>query len=346
MDIIFIDTSIFESNNFLESKRIKEVYKLAERGDIKVVLPKLTYDEIINRISKNIDEVDSKLQKYRNETRILRNIPSLSDKYEPIDSGAVKEELNAIIDTKFKKSNIEIIDYPTLNVEEIFKSYFDKTFPFGDGGKKSEFPDAFALKTMELWAEGKGIKVLAFSKDNDMLKYKSIHLEIIEDFEAYLSDKIKEIEGVKHKKRLDQIEDIIKNKSEGIQEKIKKWVEDQLDDDSKYNEYSNYYEIHDLAIIEVNTDIEDYNITNVSEDYISVELRVWINYKVEIIIDDEEYMYKDDDTREWVFLETKPVLVDEIRYIDVELIFDIESDDDTVYEPEIDTINKGRKLNV
>lgn len=45
-------------------------------------------------------------------------------------------------------------------------------------------------------------------------------------------------------------------------------------------------------------------------------------------------------------LETKPVLVDEIRYIDVELIFDIESDDDTVYEPEIDTINKGRKLNV
>ena len=30
MDIIFIDTSIFESNNFLESKRIREVYKLAE----------------------------------------------------------------------------------------------------------------------------------------------------------------------------------------------------------------------------------------------------------------------------------------------------------------------------
>jgi len=63
MDTIFIDTSIFESNNFLESKRIKEVYKLAERGDIKVVLPKLTYDEIINRVSKNIDEVDSKIQK-------------------------------------------------------------------------------------------------------------------------------------------------------------------------------------------------------------------------------------------------------------------------------------------
>jgi hypothetical protein len=346
MDTIFIDTSIFESNNFLESKRIKEVYKLAERGDIKVVLPRLTYDEIINRISKNIDEVDSKLQKYRNDTRILRNIPSLSDKFEPIDTESVKNEFNGIIDSKFREANIEIIDYPTLNIEEIFKSYFDKKFPFGNGGKKSEFPDAFALKTIELWAEGKGIKILAFSKDNDMLNYKSKHLEIIEDFEAYLSEKIKEIEGVKHKKRLDQIEDIIKNKSTEIQEEIKNWVENQLDDNSKYNEYSNYYEIHDLTIIEVNTDIEDYKIMNVSEDYISVELNVWINYKVEIIIDDEEYMYKDDDTKDWIFLETKPVLVDEIRYINTELIFDIESDDDTVYEPEIETINNGRKLNL
>ena len=57
MDIIFIDTSIFESNNFLESDRIKEVYKLAERGEIKVVLPELTYDEILNRISKNIERL-------------------------------------------------------------------------------------------------------------------------------------------------------------------------------------------------------------------------------------------------------------------------------------------------
>lgn len=346
MDTIFIDTSIFESNNFLESKRIKEVYKLAERGDIKVVLPKLTYDEIINRISKNIDEVDAKIQKFRNDTRILRNIPSLSDKFEPINNIGLKKEIKRIIDNTFAKSQIEIIDYPTLNIEEIFKSYFDKKFPFGNGGKKCEFPDAFALKTIEIWAEAKRIKVLAFSKDNDMLKYKSNHLEIIEDFETYLSEKIKEIEGVKHKKRLDQIEDIIKNKPEGIQEDIKNWVEDQLDDYSKYDEYSNYFEIHDISIIEVNTDIEDYKITNVSEDYISAELRVLINYKVEILIDDEEYMYKDYDTREWMFLETKPVLVDEIRYIDVELIFDVESDDDKVYEPEIETINKGRKLNV
>ncbi len=346
MDTIFIDTSIFESNNFLESKRIKEVYKLAERGDIKVVLPQLTYDEILNRISKGIEESNEKFKKYRNDTRILRNVPSLLKKFEPFDSSEINKELKKLLLEQFTLSNFEIIDYPTLNIEGIFKSYFEKKFPFGSAGKKSEFPDAFALKSIEIWAEENGIKVLAFSKDNDMLKYTSAHLEIIDDFDLYLSEKIKEIEGVYHQKRLDQIDDIIQNKPEKLQEEIKDWVESQLDDSSIYYEYSNYFEVHDISFIEVETNIEDYKITNVSENYISVQLKVWINYKVEIIMDDEDYMYKDDDTKEWVFYETRPMLIDEIRYINVDLIFDIEADDDTVYEPEIETINNGRKLNV
>ncbi|KQC33493.1 hypothetical protein AAU57_09335 [Nonlabens sp. YIK11] len=346
MDIIFLDTSIFESNNFLEGKRIKEVFKLAERGHLKVVLPELTFDETLNRISKNVEESSQKFNKYRNDTRILRNVPSLKEKFEPFDSEAVQKELRDILKDKFIDSKFEIIDYPTINIKDIFRSYFEKKFPFGSGGKKSEFPDAFALKSIELWAKENDVKVLAFSKDKDMLNYKSDNLEIIDDFDLYLSDKIKEIEGASHKKRLDQIEDIIKNNPDRIKKEIADWVENELDDDSKYWDYSNHYEVHDISIIEVDTDIEDYNITNVSEDYISVELRVWVNYKVEIIIDDEEYMYKDEDTKEWVFLETKPVLVDEIRYIDVDLIFDVEADDDTVYEPEIESINNGRKLNV
>jgi hypothetical protein len=346
METIFIDTSIFEANNFLESKRIQEVYKLAERGDIKVVIPRLTYDEILNRILKNIEEASQKFKKYREDTRVLRNVPSLSKKFEPFDSDKIKEELYKNLNERFSKSKFEIIDYPTLNIEGIFKSYFEKKFPFGNGSKKNEFPDAFALKTIELWAESKGIKIKAFSKDNDMLNYKSENIEIIEDFEFYLSNKIKDIEGVKHKRILDQIDNIIKFQSENIKEDIKNWLEVQLEDDSKYYDYSNYYEIHEVSIIKILVEIDDYGITNVSEDFISVELKVSLKYEVEIIIDDDDYMYKDDDTKEWVFLETKPILINEVRYIDVDLIFDIEAEDDTLYEPEIETINGGRNLNI
>ena len=101
-----------------------------------------------------------------------------------------------------------------------------------------------------------------------------------------------------------------------------------------------------MSIIKVETDIEDYTITNISDDYISVELRVYIMFKVELIIDDEDYMYKDDDTKEWIFPRTTPILVNEKRYIDVDLIFDIEPDCKTVHEPEIESINKGRNLKI
>ena len=346
MDIIFIDTSIFESNNFLEGKRIKEVYKLAERKDIRVVLPQLIYDEIRNRILKNIDEAVPKFAKYREEMRTLRNVPSLSTKFDSFDIDKVKDELCSILKNRFIQSNFEIIDYPTLNIEVVFKNYFEKKFPFGSAGKKSEFPDAFALKSVEIWAEKHKTKVIAFSKDKDMLNYKSPHLEIIEDFDLFLSNKIKEIEGIKHKKQLEQIDNIINGKSENIQNEIKNWVEYQLDNYTQYNEYSDYHEVHDLTIIEVQTDIIGYTITNVTKDYISVELKISINYQVEIIIDDDNYMYKDDDTKEWICWETKPVLVDEIRNIDVDIIFDIDVDDDTVYEPEIESINKGKTLNI
>ena len=346
MDVIFLDTSIFDSNNFLESKRIQEVYKLSERGHIKVVLPKLTFDEIFNRISKNIEESGQKFKKYRNDTRVLRNVPSLNSKFEPFNINVVKKELTRTLKKRFSKSNFEIIDYPTLNIEGIFKSYFEKKFPFGSGGKKSEFPDAFALKSVELWAEENKTKVFAFSHDKDMLNYKSEFLKIIDDFDIYLSDKIKEIESEYHQQRLDEIDNIIQNRSTNIESKIQDWVEDQLDDYSKYFDYSNSYEVHDITIIEVNANIEDYSITNVSEEYISIQLKVLVNYKVEIIIDDEDTMFRDYETKDWIFIDTKPVLVDEIRYIDVDLIFDIEYDDETVYEPEIETINNGRLLNV
>ena len=346
MDIIFIDTSIFESNNFLESKRIKEIYKLGERGDVKIIIPELTYDEIINRISKKILEASHKFKKYRNDARVLRNVESLLDRFKLFDIDEVQKEFVGKIETQFAKSNIEVIDYPTINIKDIFRSYFEKKFPFGSGGKKSEFPDAFALKSIELWAKKNNEKVLAFSKDNDMLNFKSNHLEIIKDFDLWLSNKIKEIDGKYHQNRLNEIEDIIKNKPEDIKKEIANWVEGQLDDISKYYEYSNYLEVYDLSIVDIKTNIENYKITNISEDYISVELKMFINYKVEIIIDDEDYMIKDSDTKDWIFIDTKPLLINEIRYINVELIFEIEPDDKTVYEPLIETINNGKNLNV
>lgn len=347
MDIIFLDTSIFEANNFLESKRIKEIYKLAEKEEIKVVIPKLTYDEILSRISKNINDADSKFNKYRNETRVLRNASSLEEKFTPFKKEEVLQEVSKKIEKQFEKSKFEIIDYSSINVKGIFDNYFHGNLPFGEGKKKSEFPDAFALKFIEIWAEENNTKVFVFSKDGDMLGYENEYIEIKEDFNKYLSDKIVEVELEINNKRIDFVEDWLNNPPNNIIEEIKQWVTSQLDDYTKYYNHSNYHEIHDLSIINVEVEIYDfYSITSTNDEYVSVELDVLVEYEVEITIDDEEFMYRDPETREWVYTEKKPVLVEGKRYINLDVIFYFDEDNTIIDEVEIESINKGQSLSV
>src|ERR1700722_838901 len=151
MDNIYIDTSIFEANNFLEGKRINEILKLSEEKNISILLPSVTYFETKNRAIKNIKEAIQKFKSYRDNTRILRNVESISNKFEHIDEDLCIKEFLTIFENRLIKANCLIIEYPTLNIKEVFDKYFKNEFPFSKGDKKHEFPDAFALLSVELW---------------------------------------------------------------------------------------------------------------------------------------------------------------------------------------------------
>src|SRR5690554_6746491 len=85
MDTLYIDTSIFEANNFFESHRINQLYKLSKKEKIKVIIPELIYDEIKNRLHINIKSSVDRFSKYRTDTRVLRNISSIKSQFEDIN---------------------------------------------------------------------------------------------------------------------------------------------------------------------------------------------------------------------------------------------------------------------
>ena len=340
-DIIFLDTSIFEANNFLEGQRIKEIFKLSEKEDIKIVLPRLTYEEIINRVKKNIEEAISKFKKCRNETRILRNIPSLKNKFDQIDIDNAKVEHIQEIERIFRKAKIIIIDYQPIDIKDIFNSYFNHTFPFSTG-KKYEFPDAFALKIIEEWSEKENVTVKVFAKDKDIINYNGKYLQVHKDFNKYLDKKLEEI--AKNYELYQKIETAISEYAEKIIGDIRNWIYSELDDLTKYYDFTNDLEIHDINITEINIDLEEHQITSIDKEYITVEFKTYINYKVDLIIDDEDYMIKDYDTKEWIFLKTKNETVDEIKYINVDVIFYI--DENEIIDYEIEEINNGYELKI
>ena len=62
----------------------------------------------------------------------------------------------------------EILDDTALvDVATLFGAYFGRRPPFGPGKKKSEFPDALGLNSLEKTALTRGISILVVSKDSD-----------------------------------------------------------------------------------------------------------------------------------------------------------------------------------
>lgn len=344
MDTLFIDTSIFESNNFFEGRRIKELFKLSKQEKISVIIPEITFDEIKNRINKNIDSAQNKFERYRKDTRILRNIPSLKDRFKDIDFSEIKREAEIELNDTFKDSKIRIIEYSDLNLKQVFKKYFNQEFPFSSGKKNCEFPDALALSTVEKWCAKTSTNALIFSKDKDILNYKSKYLTIHEDFDVFLDQKLREIE--EYEKTVKKIDQYIAKRPEILIKESNEWFENELlDDYDLYNDIVNWMEVHDVFIYEVISEIAEYEIMEIDSEYIAVQLKMEVCFKVGLTIDDQDYMIKDDDTKEWIYLDTTVVSHEDSKFIDIEVVFYPNEEDDQL-EVEIEEINHGQKLKI
>lgn len=346
MDNIYIDTSIFEANNFFEGKRLNELLKLAEEGHISIIMPELTYDEIKNRIKKNITEAINKLNRNRNDVRILRNLPSLESKFEKIDDVKSVEELIKIVDEKFSIAKIKIIQYPTINIKEIFHSYFNKKKPFSAGLKKDEFPDAFALISLEEWCKENSSKCIVFSKDKDLIFYESDNVEYV-DYEQYLNDKLEEIEEAKTSKRLKNIARQFDENQHDFIGTITRWLDQQLDDDTKYYKEINYLEVHNLEVVQAQVTLHNhYTITSITDTKIYLQSTATVTYEVDIETDDESTGYYDGEDGVWHYFDTTTVEIENDREIIIDFVYEIPTAGEEFAELEIDEINEGKDLRI
>jgi hypothetical protein len=51
---IYIDTSIFESENFLEGNKLKQLFDLAANGHVQLLIPNIVHQEILARMKRHL----------------------------------------------------------------------------------------------------------------------------------------------------------------------------------------------------------------------------------------------------------------------------------------------------
>ena len=304
MEHIILDTNIFLKENFLEGKRIRELFKLSEEEKIKIVLTKITIEEVKNNFKKLSSQALTNLAVFRKpfESRVLRNNSIGKHLYDKIDEKKVVEEFNDDFDEIIAKSKVLIIDYSEINIKSVFDSYFKNEYPFNGTDKKSEFPDAFALALIEKWSIENGIQCTIFSSDKDFLNFKSKHLIITKDYEIYLDEKLQYYLTLED--RIFILKDLFVKNSQKIDEEIKEWYQYKLDDDRLYYNVV-WFDIHNIEITEVVVTDKTYQIVSIDGESIEIEIEANVTFKVELVIDDEDYSHYDNENKVTYYFETK-----------------------------------------
>lgn len=174
---ISLDTSVYEHASFKFESGILQQLTQFKKSPVKLLQTEIVHRESITHIAKNIrssiDDIEKGLNSARRhlstserEITSVRNIlfDSLID---PIDIAEKK------LGSFYKSCGVQFVDSKKYSdINKIIDMYFSFTPPFENTkDKKSEFPDAIALLSLESWATANKTKIVLVSKDAGWERY-------------------------------------------------------------------------------------------------------------------------------------------------------------------------------
>lgn len=230
---ISVDTSIFDEKGLkLESGILKTLEQFKGKPS-HLILSEIVVREVQAHLKKKAKDARSSVVKAIRESKAHLSVSgyiaaSASDALVPEvdDDEVAKKRLEAFVNN----TGAEIIlATGRVELDEIIKKYFQAEPPFEESGKKkSEFPDAIALMSLESWAKEHHTKVLTVAKDGDWKRFaeKSEHIDIVED----LAEAISKFQP--HSTAIDYCTNLAKlipsKKPEDVYELIEQYLSDQV----------------------------------------------------------------------------------------------------------------------
>jgi hypothetical protein len=228
-DAITLDTNVFHRNGLHLEGGLLAQLKQFKDGSAQFILSEIVLREVHKYI---LEKTKNTSDDFKRHARKVAEVGLLTDGSKKIVydiANSVIEPIvatNARLDVFLADGGTEIVPANTTDISALIKAYFDVTPPFeGAGKKKSEFPDAIALLSLEAWAQLHSKRILAISHDTGWKDFakKSKWIDVSEDLPSalskfqehaevalkFISSLIVEMEGGEHQDLLHEIEDYI-----------------------------------------------------------------------------------------------------------------------------------------
>jgi hypothetical protein len=178
---ILIDTCIFDQYGYNFSSPIVETF-VAVAGIKKfiLILPDVIEREIRRHINEKSHEAASALKRARKDAPLLAKW-SHWQANEVIKAAAAEIQTKVMGDWEqfLKNFKVEKLGYDGIDMTEIMDWYDRHRAPFGEGQKRKEFPDAFAIAAAFAYCKHYNTEVAVVSSDPDFRKACGHHPELL-----------------------------------------------------------------------------------------------------------------------------------------------------------------------
>jgi hypothetical protein len=185
-DALTIDTQVVETNSFDFDGGLLAQLKQFKDGPTRVVISSVVASEILKHLREKTHSAKEAAESAHRKL-ILYGLKPKDDVIlsAEVDTAAIAAER---LKRYFEDISAEIVHPEEVNIRELLRMYFGTMPPFGNSPKKkSEFPDAIALVSLEKWATKNDLKLLAVSGDGDWQAYKGERVTPIADLTAALA---------------------------------------------------------------------------------------------------------------------------------------------------------------
>lgn len=221
---VFIDTQYFvKSGLHFDYPALKSFRKYCEANELFHVTTSVVQREVKAKINDSVKEALSAIHTFRRKARLLSSLEDEQIK------GLFTEVTEAEIYTKsfevfgefLDGCSTKIIDASEVDTEEILTLYFESKPPFGEGKKKSEFPDAISLLSLKTHLDEEE-KIYVVSDDSDLKAFCETDPQLIS---VESLDKLLDIYTEYTNARSDKVKQYFVTHNKTIKRKITEYLE-------------------------------------------------------------------------------------------------------------------------
>jgi hypothetical protein len=170
-----VDTNIFREAGYGLDRGLLAQLDQFTQSPVQVVISEIVAREMQRQIAELVGKARAALEKSLKDVQLemLTSEGSAHRARRAILTGETDEQIaQRRLDQFYERCDAMVLPADTVSSRDVLDRYFNREPPFAaPGDKKQEFPDAYALMSVERWAEEKNFKVIVVSRDRDWREF-------------------------------------------------------------------------------------------------------------------------------------------------------------------------------